>query len=878
MALWKRLRALFHPASLNSEIEEELRIHIEMRTADNIASGMMPDAARRDALLKFGNPVAMKEQAMGVDAALGLDSFFRDVRYALRQLRRSPSFAITAILTLALGIGTNVVVFSVLNALILRPLKVPQPQNLYQVVHKRYMNSGQSYLNYRNYQDRNTTFSGMAAYYGMSSAGLSAGTSARKVWGYDVTGNYFDLLEVRPEIGRLFHANDEHGPGSAPYIVLSDQLWRSQFNGNPNVIGTVVDLDKHPFTVIGVASPSFHGTELLSWPDYWIPIVNEQQIEGWDFLTDRKYTAVSVFGRLKPGVTPQQATDNLNAIASGLAAQYPDSDEGLHARLTRLGLWGDFSTEVRAFLFGIMLLASIVLIAACVNLAALFAARAVDHNRELAIRLAIGSTRWRILRQQLMETVMVSILGGGAGTLFAITLLRALGRWQPFENSPTRALVSADTHVYVVAIALSVASGLLFGLLPARQVWRTDATQAMKSGSVELAAFRGFSMRDLLLVVQIALCTLLVTASLVAVRGMARSLHAPLGFQPDGVTLASVDLNMVGINGSEAVQTERRMVREARQIPGVTAAGTVNFPPLSGMGPDARVYRIGITDFRPSNSIFDARCYSVSPGYLSAAETRLLTGRNFTWHDDAEAPKVAIVNETFARMMFGNDPAIGKHFQVWNALYVVVGVVEDGKYNSLTETPMPAIFFSLPQFAQSTATLVVRSQRPHADIAAALQRMLDRMEPNLPVKLQSWSDALDMVLFPARIATIALGIMGLLAAMLAVTGIFGMAAYSVSKRMKELGIRAALGARPSQVVFSALQRPMILLLSGSIAGLALGMLASRLLAQIVYEATPRDPMVLGGVLVTMVMLGLLSIWIPARHALAVDPANLLREQ
>jgi predicted permease len=473
---------------------------------------------------------------------------------------------------------------------------------------------------------------------------------------------------------------------------------------------------------------------------------------------------------------------------------------------------------------------------------------------------------------------MVSIVGGGAGTLFAIVLLRALGRWQPFENSPTRALVSADTQVYVVAIALSVASGLLFGLLPARQVWRTDATQAMKSGSAEFAAFQGFSMRDLLLVVQIALCTLLVTASLVAVRGMARSLHTPLGFQPDGVTLASVDLNMVGTNGSAAVETERRIVQEARQIPGVTAAGTVNFPPLSGMGPEARVYQTGTTDFRPSNSIFDARCYSISPRYLSAAGTQLLTGRNFTWHNDPEAPKVAIVNEAFARMMFGLGPALGRHFLIWNALYEVVGIVEDGKYNSLTETPTPAVFFALPQFAQSPATLVVRSQRPHSDTAAALQRMLAHMEPNLPVKLEGWSDALDRVLFPARIATIALGIMGFLAAMLAVTGIFGMAAYSVSKRMKELGIRAALGAKPTQVVFSALQRPMILLLSGAVAGLALGMLASRLLAQIVYEATPRDPMVLGGVLVTMVVLGLVSTWIPARRALAVDPANLLREQ
>jgi len=804
-------------------------------------------------------------------------NLLRDLRYALRQLRKSPGFAITAILTLAVGIGANVIVFGVLNALILKPLNVPQPQNLYQVVHKRHTGSGQSYLNYEDYRDRNTTFSGMAGYYGMSSAGLSTAAFSKKVWGYDVTGNYFDLLGIRPELGRFFHAADEHGPGSAPYVVLSNRLWRTQFHANHKIIGTAVDLDKHPFTVIGVAPKSFHGIDLFYWPDYWIPIVNEQQIEGWDFLSQRGYNPITAFGRLRPGVTPQQATDNLNAIASRLARQYPVADEGLAVRLIRPGLLGDFSSEVRAFLLGIMLLASLVLLAACANLASLFAARAADRGRELAIRLAIGSSRLHMLRQLLTEAVLVSIAGGAAGAFFATALLQALSRWQPFGDSPTRVLVAPDARVYLVALALSVASGLLFGLLPARQIWRTDAVQAMKSGSAQVAAFRRFSLRDLLLAVQIALCTLLVTASLVAVRGMMRSLHAPLGIQPHGATLAEMDLTMVGQNGDAAVETEHRMVEEAGRIPGVTAAGTINFPPLSGMGSSNYVYRPGTVDFRPSNSVFSPRLYSISPGYLRAAGTRLLTGRSFTWHDGKKSPRVAIVNETFARGMFGRASAIGRRFLLWGKTYEVVGVVENGKYSSLTEAPEPAAFFSLPQFAQSTATLVVRSQRPQAEIAAALQTMLSGMEPNLPFTIESWSDALGMVLFPARVATIALGIMGLLAAMLAITGIFGMAAYSVSKRMKELGIRIALGAQPLQLLRSALGRPLILLLGGSAAGLALGILASRLLAQIVYQATPRDPLVLGGVIATMALLGLLATWIPARRALRIDTVKLLRQ-
>jgi predicted permease len=883
MSVMRRIGNSFTRGKVEREIDAELRAHIEMRIEDNMARGMTAEEARRDAVLRFGNPVVMKEKTAAMDAALWMENFWRDVRYAARQLRKSPGFAITAVLTLALGIGANVVVFSVLNALILRPLNVPQPQGLYNVEHKEHGAYDQSYPDYLDYRDRNSTFSGMITY-NMTTAGVRTGKMVTKNFGYLASGNYFDMLGVQPALGRLFHAGDEHGENSAPYIVLSYGFWRGRFNGDPHVPGTTVELNQHPYTVIGVAPKQFHGTEMFVWPDFWVPMVEATQL-GYSehFLNNRSTHNLWVLGRLKPGVTPQQATDNLNAISSQLAKQYPEADDRLNARLVKPGLMGDvWGDSIRGFLTGIMALAFLVLLAACANLGSIFAARAADRSSELSIRLAIGSSRWNILRQLLTESVLVSLLGGVAGTVLATAMLEGLSRWQPFADFPIHVTVFPDVKVYTVALLLSLGSGILFGLLPVRQIWGSDAAQAMKSGTAGSPTFRRFTLRDILLGVQIALCTLLVTASLVALRGMQRSLHAPLGFQPQGVMLAETQLNMGGYADNQWVPVQKRMIEEAAQIPGVSGVGVIDRELLgSDCCGSESVYRMGTVDFRHRNAVLEPYGFSISPGYLKAAGTRLLAGRDFTWNDDANSPNVAIVNATFARKFFGNVPAVGQHFSMYGGknLKEVVGVVEDGKYETLTEEAQPAMFFPVAQDINGYDTvLVVRSALPPTEIAAALDRVVSDIDPSLPLVLRSWPEALDLALFPARVATAALGIMGLLAAMLAITGIFGMAMYSVSKRMKELGIRIALGAKPMQLMRSALGRPMMLLLSGSAAGLVLGVLASRLLAQIVYEATPRDPLVLGGVMGTMALLGVLATWIPARHALAVDPARLLRDE
>ena len=878
MSVFRRIANTFSRSKLHQEIDAEIQSHVEMRIADNMAAGMSPEQARRDALLRFGNRVVMRERTTAADAATALDGFGRDLRYATRQLRRSSAFTATALITLVLGIGANVVVFSVLNAMLLHPLNVPQPGNLYHVVHKQQGYDNQSYPDYKDFQTKNSTFSDMAAYR-VEFAGLSTRDAAYKCWYYRVSGNFFDVLGAQPAEGRFFHASDEHGPNSAPYIVLSNGFWRTHFDADSHIIGATVDVNKHPFTVIGVAPPAFHGTEVFIWPDFWMPIVNSPSGDTAEYLSNRFSHNLMVLGRLKPGVTPQQATGNLNAISQELAGQNR-ADDGLDARLTKPGWMGDqFGAPARSFLAGIMVLAFLVLLAACANLASLFAARTADRSRELAIRLAIGSSRWNVLRQLLSEAILLSVLGGALATLFSTILLDALTRWQPFPEFPIHVTVSPDPRVYFVALLLSIGSGMVWGLVPIRQIWATDSVQVMKTGGAGTFVFHRFTLRDLLLGVQIALCTLLVTASLVALRGMQRSLHAPLGFQPPGVLLADTDLHMGGYPDASTTQIQKRMIEEVARIPGVSSVGIIDETPLGAGGSSTYVYRMGTTDFRASTSAFDAKYYSISPGYLNAAATRLLTGRDFTWHDDAKGPKVAIVNETFAQRMFGKASPIGQSFLLGQgALYEVVGVVENGKYESLTEAPWAAVFFPLAQSSESDTSLMVRSPLPPDQVVPELRRVLAQIDPSLPFVFHTWLGALAFVQFPARIATATLGVMGLLAAMLAVTGVFGMAMYSVSKRKREFGIRVAVGAQPRQLIGSALKRSVILLLSGSIIGLLLGVVASQLLAQIVYEATPRDPLVLGGVLITMALLGLVATWIPAQRALRIHPARLLREE
>jgi predicted permease len=771
------------------------------------------------------------------------------------------------------------VVFSVMNAVVLRPVNVPNAQNLFTV--QRFQYPSQSYPDYVDLRDRNRTLESLVISEIVGEVGVDTGGNPSTAWPYLASGNYFDALGIQPYLGRFYHAADEHGANSAPYVVLSYAYWHGYFHDDAGVVGRQVGINKHQFTIIGVAPPGFRGTELFFAPAMWIPMVEQPMMEGYNALQSRGNHSSFVVGRLKPGVTAPQAAADLNALAAWLSKTYPGDDEGVKFTLARPGLLGDiFGGPARAFMAALTLLAGLILLAACANLGSLFAARAADRSKETALRLALGSRRGLILRQMLTEAVLVSLAGGALGLAGGVGLLHLLSSWQPIPAIPINVPVNPDAGTYVVALLLALVSGLLFGIVPVRQVMRADPWQVIRGGAEGVAGSRRFSMRDILLVVQIAICAVLVTSSLVAVRGLARSMHSNFGFVPQGVMFAQSNLHMAGYADEQLPQMQRRMLEAAAAIPGVKAVGYVNRMPLSMSSSDSYVYSDSTTDFRPTNIAADAMNYNISPGYLATAGTRLLAGRDFTMRDDNKAPSVALVNREFAIKVFGSvDKAIGGHFKYWNGTRAeVVGVVEDGKYRTLTESQQPAMFFSFQQRQSSDMWLLVRSERSPEEIGKALESTMHRLDAGLPVVIGTWEKELDSALFAARVATASLGVLGLLAAMLAVTGIFGMASYTVSKRLRELGIRLALGARRKQVLRAALGRAFVLLSVGSAAGLALGILATRVLSHIVYEAGPKDPLVLGGVVLTMLGLGLIASWIPAQRALAVDPIILLREE
>ncbi len=870
----------FHRSEVETDLDEELHSHIEHRADDLERSGLSRAQAERRARVEFGGSGRFKEECREALGGAFLETLVQDARFSLRVLRKSPGFTVVAVVTLALSICANAVVFGILNGLVLRPLNVPQPESLYAIEYGD--GSGwHSYPNYLDLRDRNRSFDGLAAFT-FASVGLDTGNDASPSMGFATTGNYFDVLRVQPYLGRFFHASDEHGANSAPYLVLNYEYWHSHFLDDRGVVGRTVRLNKHPFTIIGVAPPKFPGTLLFAHADFYLPIVNRGQVDEKSELNARGNNSeiFEVFGHLRPGVTSAQAVADMNAVGAYLEKTYPKEFSQKSSPLSSPG-FASFGSALRAFVAALMLLAGSILLAACANLGSLFAAHAADRSREVALRLALGSSRGRILRQLLTEAALLSLAGGAAGLLGGIWLLQRLSVWQPFPGVAIHIPVAPDATVYAVALALALASGILFGLVPVRQVLKTNPYGIIKAGS-RTTGGRRVTVRDSLLVLQIAICAVLVTSSMVAVRGLSRSLNSNFGFEPRNTMLVSVNLAMAGYSSEGVPAIQKRMLDAMETIPGVERAGLVNnYPPLVyAAGARANVFKDETRDLIQSNVAAMPYRYDVSPGYFVAASTKLLAGRDFTWHDDKNAPPVAVVNRALAGKFLGSaSGAVGRYYRLQDGTRVqVVGVVEDGKYLSLTEDQQPAMFLPSPQSPSSQAHLVVRSRRDGQELAADIRSKLRQLDSGLPLHIETWNSMLNVVLFPSRVATVSLGVLGIMGAMLSITGIFGMAAYSVSKRLKELGIRMALGAKRREVLEAALGRAFRLLALGSAAGLLLGIAASRVLAAVVYQATPRDPLVLAGVVLAMLFLGLLATWVPAQRALSLDPSTLLREE
>jgi predicted permease len=861
-------------ADFAEEIGAHLALEVDRLRADGMSQSEAEAAARRE----FGNVARAEERFYESSRWLWLEHLKRDFTYALRVLRRSPGFTTVAVLSLALGIGVNALVFSVVNALVLRPLPIDGPEQVVFVAggHHR---PGHSFPNYRDVRDRNQSFSGLVAYR-VAPMDLETRTGADRIWGYLATGNYFDVLGIHAALGHFFHQEDDLHPGASPYAVLSYNCWQGRFDADPDIVGKTIRINRQSFTVLGVAPKDFHGTELFYWPEVWVPMMMEAQIEvGNPWLESRTTFNSWVIGRLKPGVTPAQATADLNTVAADLARQYPDANEGLKFSLARPGLIGDtLGDPTRAFALGVLILSGLVLLAACTNLASLVTARGSDRQREIAIRLSIGATRWRIVRQVLTETLVLALLGGATGYGLAVLLSRLLSQWHAPTDAPVQFNVEPDWRVFFFAFAVSLTAGLLFGTAPASHASKTDAQAVLKG---EQGGWRGrrLALRDVLVVFQVALCFVLVSACLFSLRGLQQSLALHLGFQPEGVSAIGFDLGMAGYTQEQGRNFQRQALEAMQQLPGVASAAYSNSVPLSidQNNRGAASEDIPNPKLAEELSVF---VYEVSPQYFKTLGIELLAGRDFDWHDDRNSPLIAIVNRAFGKQVMKSNQPLGKHFRFGDGrLIEIVGVVEDGKYETLTESEQPAVFEPMLQRYNTTTTLLVRSSMPEAEMLQQMRRAMTQLDPHLPLYgTGSLRQMLGLAFFPARAAAIALSAFGVLAIMLAVTGIHGLVSYGVARRVREIGIRMAVGARPVQVVKLVLGRILMLLLIGGVIGLGLALAAGQVLASIVYQASPRDPLVLAAVITILALIGLLSSLPPTRRALRIEPTVALRHE
>ena len=812
-----------------------------------------------------------------------MDRFRQDLIVSLRRLRQSPGFTIAAIITLALGIGANTTIFTAVNAIVFRSLPVEHPEELV-ALNTKLMKSEYpvvSLPNYRDLRDRNNVLTGLITY-GLAQVSMSRGDGNNAlVWGYTVSGNYFDVLGVGPSRGRVLHQDDDRTRLGHPVAVISYGCWQRRFGSDPSVTGKNIKINGLDYTIVGVTPAGFTGTEVIYTPDIFVPMSMQPQIEpGNDSLNARQNFSYFAIGRLKPGVTKPQAEAALNSIAAQLGREFPAANEGMTIVLSQPGLFGNmFRGPTRAFAAVLMAVSGLVLLIACVNLAGLLLARAADRRKETAIRLALGASRSQLIRQLLTESVVLSILGGAAGVLLAIWLIDLFAAWRPPVDIPVIPKLAIDRAVLLFAMAASLFTGLLFGLVPALQSTRAGLAPALKNDAA-VEKIRRFHLRDVLVAAQVALSVVLLVGSVLVVRSLQHALTLPMGFEPRHAASVSMDLALQGYDETRGREFKRRLTEKVRALPGIESAGLINALPLSLNISNSPI----LVEGRPVPRAAEmqlAGIFQVGPGYFHAAQTKLVAGRDFSDRDKPDSKRVAIVNETFVRQFFPNENALGKRFrhdQTKPDWKEIVGVVQDGKYRSLGEKPMPVEFDS-PQGWVSTTTVVARSAMPEQDIVAMLRRSVLELDPAISIfAAGSLTEQLGLVLFPAKIAVTVLGAFGILAVILAATGVYGIMAYAVSRRTREIGIRMALGAEPIQVLRVVMSRTAILLGIGTAVGIGLSLAAGQFFAQILYGVSARDPLTYAMALGLIALVAFLACWFPARRAIGVDPLTALRTE
>ncbi|MFL6584245.1 MAG: ABC transporter permease [Chthoniobacterales bacterium] len=811
-----------------------------------------------------------------------METLLADLRFGFRQLVKRPGFAFLAIVSMALGIGANTSIFSLVDTALLRPLAVHEPSQLvelYGTIHNGADWTLQSYPNYKDYRDRNTVFSDLFVYRVIVSS-LTHNQASQRVWGYLVSGNYFDALGVKPFLGRAFLPEEDQTPDSHPVAVLGYGCWERRFGSDTAIVGRTVEFNSRPFTIIGVAPKGFIGTEVAYEPEMFIPVMMSKTIEpGSNYLDRRDSSNMFTVGRLKPGITLEQARPALETLTAQLAKDYPEN-VGRGIRLARPGLFiPDIANSVGTFAGVLAAVGALVLLLACVNLASLLLARSSERRKEIALRLAIGASRPRLIRQLLTESMLVSLTGGAAGVLLATGINHAVRAIRLPTDIALLFDLRTDWRVLTFTLVLSVATGILFSLIPALQSSRPELVPALKTES-SMAGFRRSRLRNGLVVAQVSLSLVLLVCAGLILRSLQAAQRMRPGFNPENAVALSFDVSLQGYDETRGRAFQQQVLERARALPQVDNAALTDNLPLGLNYNDSTIYIEG-AEFKGASTLPIAIPIESSPGYFDVMGIPV-RGRDFREDEKGKEQRVALINETFARKFFGDQNPIGKQFN-WHGpkdpYWQIIGIVPAGKYNSLGEDPKPALYTPLLRDYNGAVTLVARTRGDPRAVLAALRGEVQRLDPSVSVySMKTLKEHMGTSLFPARMAAIALGSFGVLALVLAAVGIYGVMSHVVAGRTREIGLRMALGAQLSNVQKLILKQGMGLALVGLVIGLTAAFGVTRFLKALLYGMSPNDPVTFSVIAILLTLVALLACYVPARRAARVDPMVALRAE
>jgi predicted permease len=813
-----------------------------------------------------------------------METLLQDLRYGIRMLAKNPGFTAVAVLSLALGIGGNATVYSWLEAVLLHPLSLVQDSgNLLAV--ESVMPDGSyhtsSYPDYRDYRDHNHVFSGMLGFELIgTNLKLEKEKQPQRDWGLIVTENYFDLLGVKAARGRTFHADDAHGPNSDPYIVLSDGLWHRRFGSDPKVVGKSLEINQHPFTVIGVAPRGFNGTMVGIAAEYFLPMMMQPQVLPGESLDIRNPTFIHIMGRLKPGVTLEQARAEVATIARQLQQQYPDTNRNVGGYVcpvwqAHYGLQ-TFLLPVLTFLMVVVIL---VLLIACANVANLLLARATVREKEIAIRSALGADRARLIRQLLIESLLLAGLGGAAGILLSLWTTSFLMVFTPPAHLPVFLPAGVGGRVLAFTLELSIFTAVIFGLAPALQITRPSGNASLKDGGHTSSSSAGqHRLRNLLVVTETILAVVLLAGAGLLVRSLRAATKSSPGFSVDHVLLEAFDLHGNGYSDDKAAAFFEQLTDRLKTLPGVEGASLERYVPMWFTG---RSYTIpDLEGYTPKPSEQNLIEYNViGPDYFSMMQIPILSGHEFTAQDRKGSPHVCIVNQTMAQRFWPGQNPIGRHVGTWDHQWTIAGVVKDIKYHRLSEAPQPFLYFPFWQDTGADANVLIRTSGDPLKLLPQVREQVRALDSGVAVlESDSVANLLSVSLFAYRTAATLAAVLGALGLLLASIGIYGVLSYSVSQRSHEIGIRMALGADRRNVLGWVVGQGMRLTLLGVGLGLIAALATMHLLGTLLYGVTANDPITFAAVMVTLCAVALVACFIPARRAMAVDPIVALRHE